>query len=70
MDIEQERKDLAKAGKQQFNERLAGFDLEKAGTQRSEKQQAADAAYEADVRYNQQDADRQQQIVQHLDARC
>ena len=66
MDIEQERKDLAKGREQQFNERLAGFDLEKAGTQRNEKQQAADAAYEADVRYNQQDADRQQNIVSIL----
>lgn len=66
MDIEQERKDLAKGREQQFNERLAGFDLEKAGTQRAEKQQAADAAYEADVRYNQQDAERQQQIVSIL----
>ena len=66
MDIEQERKDLAKGREQQFNERLAGFDLEKAGTQRSEKQQAADAAYEADVNYNQADAARQQQIVSIL----
>ena len=37
MDIEQERKDLAKGREQQFNERLAGFDLEKAQTQRNEK---------------------------------
>ena len=66
MDIEQERKDLAKGREQQFNERLAGFDLEKAGTQRSEKQQAADAAYEADVNYNQADAARQQQMVSIL----
>ena len=66
MDIEQERKDLAKGREQQFNERLAGFDLEKAGTQRNEKQQAADAAYEADVNYNQADAARQQQIVSIL----
>ena len=66
MDIEQERKDLAKGREQQFNERLAGFDLEKAGTQRAEKQQAADAAYEADVNYNQADAARQQQIVSIL----
>lgn len=66
MDIEQERKDLAKGREQQFNERLAGFDLEKAGTQRNEKQQAADAAYEADVNYNQADAARQQQMVSIL----
>ena len=66
MDIEQERKDLAKGREQQFNERLAGFDLEKAQTQRSEKQQAADAAYEADVNYNQADAARQQQMVSIL----
>lgn len=66
MDIEQERKDLAKGREQQFNERLAGFDLEKAQTQRSEKQQAADAAYEADVNYNQADAARQQNIVSIL----
>ena len=66
MDIEQERKDLAKGREQQFNERLAGFDLEKAGTQRAERQQAADAAYEADVNYNQADAARQQQIVSIL----
>lgn len=66
MDIEQERKDLAKGREQQFNERLAGFDIEKAQTQRSEKQQAADAKYEADVNYNQADAARQQNIVNIL----
>lgn len=66
MDIEQERKDLAKGREQQFNERLAGFDLDKAHTQRSERQQAADAAYEADVNFNQQNADRQQQMVSIL----
>lgn len=66
MDVENERKDLAKGREQQFNERLAGFDLEKAGAQRTEKQQQSDATYEADVNFNQENAARQQQMISIL----
>ena len=66
MDLEQEREDLSKERMRQYELTNAGFQSDKAGVQRQEKQQGFDARYESEVTFQAAQAMRQQQMVEML----
>lgn len=66
MDVEQERKDLAQEREREWNYNKANYEITKGGEKRSQAQQGFDATYEADVDFNSQIANRQQNVVSLL----